>query len=222
MESFGIDPIRDRSILNNLNLSALPALSPVIIRPVSDLLDPARAGFADLYAAVFGEPPYREKFPAGWIEANIWPEYLPYQAMLAETKGTVVGFACGFPLMAADRQGAMQQYLESLGELPFDKERCFYLGDLGVCQSMRGQGLGRELLADLYEQAQREGSEYYLLRTAERGSSALQFYLNLGGELLPGVQVLDNSEPGAIVTAAPERVYIWGRLEDVIKIVREK
>jgi ribosomal protein S18 acetylase RimI-like enzyme len=167
-----------------------------------------RAAFAGAFQDVWSEPPYNQRvFPS---EAEgILLSYLrtPEQITLLAVRGAtqVVGFAIGVP--AASRPDVIR---EVRGLVPVSDT--FFLAELGLLETWRGKGLGRQLidlrasLIDHYRYHQA------LLRVSTAKNLLYELYRRLGYEDVGlHTEVASLRIDGSVTT--DRRVYLFKTLE---------
>lgn len=79
---------------------------------------------------------------------------------------------------------------------------------LGVVPSMRGKGLGRELMARSIEEARARALDRYLLECIDGNEPAHRLYLNLGFQDIRRLDLFDGI-PAAIPTRDERSPHIW-------------
>ncbi len=135
-----------------------------------------RASFAGAYQDIFSEPPYNERFFPAEAE-GVLQQYLqtPENLTLIAVTGRarVVGFGVGLPL--ASRPDVVR---ELRGLLPI--RETFYLADLGVLDSARGSGLGRQLVQLRLRHIDRSRYRHVVLRTSAIRNASYEMYMHLG------------------------------------------
>ncbi len=137
---------------------------------------PFRASFAGAYQTIFAEPPYNERyFPSeaqGVIDAYLAN---PDSIVLLGVRGrsSVVGFGIAVPL---NTRPAVARELRGL--IPV--QHTFYLAELGVLSSMRGNGLGKELVKRRVDLIDKTRYTHVALRTSATRNASYEMYLRMG------------------------------------------
>ena len=152
----------------------------VTIRPATPADAEAIARLADELNADQGEP--TGLFTPDLIRREAFRDHPEFRLLVAERAGEVVGYALFHPTFATE-----------LGQ------RGFYLYDLAVTASARGQGIGRALVAGVARVAKEEGRGFLWWSTKAGNEAARAFYARLGAEE-------EESRSHALVGEALERL----------------
>jgi GNAT superfamily N-acetyltransferase len=167
-----------------------------------------RAAFAGAFQDVWSEPPYNQRvFPS---EAEgILLSYLrtPEQITLLAVRGAtqVVGFAIGVP--AASRPDVIR---EVRGLVPVADT--FFLAELGLLESWRGKGIGRQLIDLRSSLIDRYRYHQALLRVSTAKNLLYDLYRQLGYEDVGlHTEVASLRTDGSVTT--DRRVYLFKSLE---------
>ncbi len=135
-----------------------------------------RASFAGAYQDIFSEPPYNERFFPSEAQ-GILNRYLqtPENVCLLAIRGRskVVGFGIGVP---APSKPDIARDLRGL--LPVN--HTYYLAELGVLESARGQGLGKTLVAKRLELIEHEVFTHAVLRVSAVKNRTYDMYIDMG------------------------------------------
>jgi ribosomal protein S18 acetylase RimI-like enzyme len=139
---------------------------------------PYRASFAGAYQDIFSEPPYNERFFPSEAQ-SILHRHLqtPENICLFAVKGRarVVGFGIGVP---ARSKPDIARDLRGL--LPV--QHTFYLAELGVLESARGQGLGKTLVDMRIEAIEHQKYTHAVLRVSAVRNLSYDMYMKMGFE----------------------------------------
>ena len=135
-----------------------------------------RASFAGAYQDIFSEPPYNERFFPSEAQ-GILNRYLqtPENVCLLAIRGRskVVGFGIGVP---AHSKPDISRDLRGL--LPVN--HTYYLAELGVLESARGQGLGKLLVGKRLELIEHEVFTHVVLRVSAVKNRTYNMYIDMG------------------------------------------
>ena len=135
-----------------------------------------RASFAGAYQDIFSEPPYNERFFPSEAQ-GILNRYLqtPENVCLLAIRGRakVVGFGIGVP---AHSKPDIARDLRGL--LPVN--HTYYLAELGVLESARGQGLGKTLVAKRLELIEHAVFTHAVLRVSAVKNRTYDMYIDMG------------------------------------------
>ena len=135
-----------------------------------------RASFAGAYQDIFSEPPYNERFFPSEAQ-GILNRYLqtPENVCLLAIRGRskVVGFGIGVP---AHSKPDIARDLRGL--LPVN--HTYYLAELGVLESARGQGLGKLLVATRLELIEHKVFTHVVLRVSAVKNQSYDMYMDMG------------------------------------------
>lgn len=135
-----------------------------------------RASFAGAYQDIFSEPPYNERFFPSEAQ-GILNRYLqtPENVCLLAIRGRskVVGFAIGVP---AHSKPDIARDLRGL--LPVN--HTYYLAELGVLESTRGQGIGKLLVAKRFELVEHKVFTHVVLRVSAVKNQTYNMYIDMG------------------------------------------
>jgi GNAT superfamily N-acetyltransferase len=135
-----------------------------------------RIPFVGAYQAIWGEPPYDERFFPDEAEGVLrralrMPDHI---TLLAVRKtGVCVGFGIAYPV-AAKADVAR----EIRGLLPV--EDTFYFAELGVLDGWRDRGIGRQLVDWRLRLIDRNRFNYALLRTSAVRNASYEMYRRMG------------------------------------------
>lgn len=152
-----------------------------------------REGCALLYCEIFREPPWCEEF---WTTHQVLSD-LSAQAAKSGFLGLtiitddneLIGFTWGYVVDRSDaRQISGHNGLDYLFES--DGRPVFYIDELGVKQTHRGKGLGKQLTRRLVEAARENGIGSIILRTSKKAEMAKAVYLHTG---FVDLQIQDSS-----------------------------
>ena len=140
--------------------------------------EPFRASFAGAYQDIFSGPPYFERFWAseamGILDAFLrTPDHITLLAVRGSSR--VVGFGIAVPVLSRPDIAR-----ELRGLVPV--RHAFYLAELGVQESWRKKGLGRELVDLRLQLIDRQRYTHALLRTSATRNSSYQMYMDMGFE----------------------------------------
>ena len=158
--------------------SPIPPSSPVrIVRLESPAeATPYRASFAGAYQTIFSEPPYNERFFPSEAQ-GVLDSYLsiPESIILLAVRGQsqVVGFGIAVPLRA---RPAVSRELAGLVPVA----HTFYLAELGVLDSQRGLGLGKELVRRRVDLIDKTRYTHVALRTSAIRNASYEMYMRMG------------------------------------------
>ena len=137
---------------------------------------PYMASFVGAYQTIFAGPPYNERFSpeeagAVLVSSLQTPENLTLLAVRG--KAEVVGFGMALPVRyRRDIVAALQ------GLVP--TRHTFYLSELGVLESHRGGGLGRQLVQLRLELIDSRRYTHAVLRTSATRNASYEMYMRLG------------------------------------------
>lgn len=139
-------------------------------------IGPYRASFAGAYQTIFSEPPYAERFSpeeaAGILTRNLQIEgNLTLLAIEGDAK--VVGFGLALPVRA--RRDIVR---ELQGLLPV--RHTYYLSELGVLETYRKSGLGRQLVKLRIEKIDQRRFTHAVLRVSALKNATYDMYMGLG------------------------------------------
>lgn len=142
--------------------------------------------WASLYCQVWQEPPWNENF---WQLDQVVEDFKremanpDAEAFLVVREGVVIGFTQGYSVSRAElREIAGNSLLDFLF---VGKERVYYVDELAVAASCRGQRLSIQLSRALIEQIGIRGIDYVVLRTDVLALAARHVYRELGFQELP-------------------------------------
>ncbi len=137
--------------------------------------------WAKCYCEIWKEPPWNEDF---WRPESVIADFRKEMqnpdavAFLAMNEGNVVGFTHGYSVGKGEL-GAIAE--NNLLDLVFDRERrIFYVDELGVAKSHRGQRISIALTASLVRAAHDSGSTVIVLRTDIQAHAARHVYERSG------------------------------------------
>lgn len=135
-----------------------------------------RASFAGAYQDIFSEPPYNERyFPSeaqGVLNRYLsTPENICLLAIRGRAK--VVGFGIGVP---AFKKPDIARDLRGLLPVP----HTYYLAELGVLESARGEGIGKTLVAHRLELIDHQKYTHVVLRVSAVRNRSYDMYLDMG------------------------------------------
>ncbi len=135
-----------------------------------------RASFAGAYQDIFSEPPYNDRFfPSEAL--SILEQYLetPENIVLLAVAGRarVVGFGIGVPTLT---RPDIARSLRGLLPTP----HTFYLAELGVLASVRGRGLGKQLVAQRLEAIDHRKFTHVVLRVSAVRNLSYDMYMKMG------------------------------------------
>ena len=135
-----------------------------------------RAAFVGAYQAIWSEPPYNERFFPDEAEGVLrkavnTPDNLTLIAV--RDPGVVVGFGIAYPVAA--RNDVVR---ELRGLLP--PEDTYYFAELGVLESWRARGLGKQLVDLRLQLLDRQRYRYVLLRTSAVRNASYEMYRKMG------------------------------------------
>ena len=137
---------------------------------------PFRASFAGAYQDIFSEPPYNERFFPSEAQ-SILHRYLqsPENICLLAVRGRskVVGFGIGVPALSKPDISR-----DIRGLLPV--AHTFYLAELGVLESARGQGIGKTLVAQRLELIDHQKFTHVVLRVSAVRNQSYDMYIEMG------------------------------------------
>jgi len=137
---------------------------------------PFKASFAGAYQDIFSEPPYNERFFPSEAQ-SILHRYLqsPENICLLAVRGRskVVGFGIGVPAASKPDIGR-----DLRGLLPV--AHTFYLAELGVLESARGQGIGKTLVAQRLELIDHKKFTHVVLRVSAVRNQSYDMYIDMG------------------------------------------
>lgn len=137
---------------------------------------PYRASFAGAYQTIFSEPPYNERYFPSEAQAMLDTYVgMPESIVLLAVKGTssVVGFGIAVPLRSRPSVSR-----ELAGLVPV--QHTFYLAELGVLSSARGQGLGRALVQRRVDLIDKTRYTHVALRTSAVRNASYEMYMRMG------------------------------------------
>lgn len=141
---------------------------------------------AELYCAIWREPPWNETF---WTVQRVTDDMkaqlskagsICYIAVNATSDP--VGFTWGYrmtllELVALIGDKRIQNYISG--------NAIFYIDELGVDSSHRGFGIGQEITRRIIDEAHANGAKYCALRTDVQAVPARSLYAKLGFQELP-------------------------------------
>ncbi|EKE11613.1 MAG: GCN5-related N-acetyltransferase [uncultured bacterium] len=138
---------------------------------------------AELYCQVWKEPPWNEDFwIASEVQKDMEREFTKKNAnavfALDERSGAVCGFSWGYEVSKKEMQAISNGHI--LDDFLDDRERYFYIDELGVDSRYRTKGIGRKISEWLIESARRNDFVKILLRTNEKALPARFLYAKLG------------------------------------------
>jgi GNAT superfamily N-acetyltransferase len=167
-----------------------------------------RAAFAGCFQDVWSEPPYNQRVYPSEAE-GILVSYLrtPEQITLLVVRGVsqVVGFAIGVP--AATGPDVVR---EVRGLVPVADT--FFLAELGILESWRGNGIGRQLIDLRGSLIDRQRYHQALLRVSTAKNLLYDLYRGLGYEDVGlHTEVASLRTDGSVTT--DRRVYLFKSLE---------
>ena len=139
---------------------------------------PYRASFTGAYQTIFAEAPYNERFYPSEAEGVLQQALeVAGNITILAIKGdfTVVGFGIGVP---AESRPAVARELRGLLPVAYT----FYLAELGVLESHRNRGLGRDLVELRLELVDRRRHSHAVLRTSALRNASYEMYLKMGFE----------------------------------------
>lgn len=136
---------------------------------------------AELYCAIWREPPWNEEF---WKPEDVLQDLAkelaePFaQIVLASTEKEVIGFTWGYRV-------SKEEMAEISGNNQLDylftrNAWIFYVDELGVESNFRQRGIGEKLSRELLCLARKDGANLALLRTDVLAKSARILYEKLG------------------------------------------
>jgi GNAT superfamily N-acetyltransferase len=136
---------------------------------------PFQASFAGAYQDIFSEPPYNERFFPSEAQ-GILQRYLQTSeniCLLAiRGKSKVVGFGIGVP---ATSKPDIARDIRGLLPVP----HTYYLAELGVLESARGNGLGKLLVAKRLELIEHQKFTHVVLRVSAVRNRTYDMYMNM-------------------------------------------
>ncbi len=181
--------------------------SPLPIRRVTDVDDPARDGFIDVYKEAFGGPPYNEDQPRDWVREHVWGLHVSHCLFVCEdTDGSVIGMSCALPVLAPGAE-ACGNFLSGCSGIPFDLRDAIYMSEVGVAVRARRRGLGTRLIRARIAWGLENDFGHFVMRTASAGSHSAGIYLRMGCTQLPHVQNVGGED---VASASSHRIYIFG------------
>lgn len=141
---------------------------------------------AQLYCAIWREPPWNEDF---WKTEDVLQDLAkelsePFaQIVLASAQEEIIGFTWGY-------QVSKEKMAEISGNNQLDylftrNARIFYVDELGVGSEFRQRGIGEKLSRELLRLAKKDSTNLVLLRTDVLATSARILYEELGFQELP-------------------------------------
>lgn len=134
--------------------------------------------FVGAYQAIWSEPPYDERwFPdeAAAVLRRALRQQENITLLAVRDSGVVVGFGIAFPVAAKP-----DVTREIRGLLPV--EGTIYFAELGVLDSWRDRGLGRQLVDLRLQLVNHERYRHALLRTSASRNAAYEMYRKMGFE----------------------------------------
>ena len=137
-----------------------------------------RAGFVGAYQTVFSGEPYFERFYPAEAEGVYHkltgtPENITLLAVRGESQ--VVAFGIAIPLKS---KSDVARHLTGLVPLA----NSFYFAELGVLDTYRGRGLGRELVRERLRMIDHETYSHVILRVAASRNASYDMYRSMGFE----------------------------------------
>lgn len=181
-------------------------------------------GFVRVYQEAFGGAPYFESYPTEEILADIWQPHMDDGiVVLAADASHVVGFGCAVPLSKAPSD--IQEHIGGANEkgvADIDHERSWYMSELGVLETFRGNGIGYNLvkhrLRIIKEKA--GGDTQYVFRTAAEESNSIHLYKKIGAQLIPRSQDISESDQVTVNgSQSTSRVYLFGDCEVALSLI---
>ncbi len=137
---------------------------------------PYKASFAGAYQDIFSEPPYNERFFPSEAQ-SILHRYLQSQEniclLAVRGRSKVVGFGIGVPAASKPDIGR-----DLRGLLPV--AHTYYLAELGVLESARGQGIGKMLVAQRLELIDHRKFTHVVLRVSAVRNQSYDMYIDMG------------------------------------------
>ncbi len=136
---------------------------------------PYKASFAGAYQDIFSEPPYNERFFPSEAQ-GILKRYLatPENICLLAVRGKakVVGFGIGVPAISKPDIAR-----DIRGLLPV--AHTYYLAELGVLESFRACGIGKQLVAGRLELIEHQKFTHVVLRVSAVRNRSYEMYLKM-------------------------------------------
>ena len=167
-----------------------------------------RAAFAGCFQDVWSEPPYNQRVYPSEAEGTLLsylrtPDHITLLVVRGATQ--VVGFAIGVP--AASRPDVVR---EVRGLVPVADT--FFLAELGILESWRGNGIGRQLIDLRASLIDRHRYNQALLRVSTAKNLLYELYRGLGYEDVGlHTEVAAPRIDGSVTT--DRRVYLFKSLE---------
>lgn len=180
---------------------------------------------AELYAQVFSEPPYGEKYVVDEIIRDVVDQHLPKRDGVGLTQCVLTGRVGDNTIGFGMCHGAMlnvepsiRSFLIEQEELfPLPLDRAVFMSELGVVPEYRGCQIGKLFILERFVWAWQRGYVHYIMRTADEGSRSSQFYNDLGATLLPELQKVEKAVAGNADTDSKYRMYLYGNIPDNIE-----
>lgn len=137
---------------------------------------PYKASFAGAYQDIFSEPPYNERYFPSEAQSILrrylsTTENICLLAIRGRTK--VVGFGIGVP---ATTKPDIARDLRGLLPVP----HTYYLAELGVLESARGEGLGKTLVGQRLELIDHQKFTHVVLRVSAIRNRSYDMYMDMG------------------------------------------
>ena len=137
---------------------------------------PYKASFAGAYQDIFSEPPYNERFfPSEAL--SILHRYLQSAEniclLAVRGRSKVVGFGIGVPAASKPDIGR-----DLRGLLPV--AHTYYLAELGVLESARGQGIGKTLVGQRLDLIDHQKFTHVVLRVSAVRNLSYDMYIDMG------------------------------------------
>lgn len=139
-------------------------------------------GLDSLYADVFAEPPFSEKFEIPEVR-EIFNHYMDNSADILvatlEDSGLPIALMVQFPL---EKKG---EVVEVLGN-SFDPHKCIYFAEDAVSKDYRRRGISSHMKSLAKERAKDSGKDYMILRTNISNYAQINAVAKDGGFVIPG------------------------------------
>jgi hypothetical protein len=185
-------------------------------RLITDINDPAKHQFIEVYRSAFSGAPYYENFSATDVEENVWKLHIKNQQCILvaevqmENGSKVAAVACAHAVMSP-LEPSIREFLTnqaSNGTRPYSPTSTMFISELATSADFRGKGLGTQLTVELLRWGERQGFTHWATRTAAQGSNSLRIFQRCGGEIFASQDVSDSP----IESASKQRVYLAGNL----------
>jgi len=186
--------------------------------------DQYRNGFIEVYKEAFGGHPYYEVYTDSEVLEGVWTPHLTDGIIVLALEGeTVVGFACAKPLLKSpDEVKEFLRMKQFRGDFPVEFSDAWYMSELGVRTTHRGQGIGSQLIGQRLTRILKFRCHHYVMRTATKDSNSIRIYKKIGAIEVPEHQdVSDSKQVQVQKSQSTARVYLYGRCKEALREIKE-